>query len=167
MNLISKLKAVDIEIAVARHFGIRKNLIVPNVALGIKIHECDLLIITKSGLAYEVEIKVSKADLIADLSKKHHHNDERIKRLYFAIPKEIESEIEKIPPEAGVLTIERRWVRDICQKLILHACVKCIREAKNKSNYKFSDKEKYAVARLGTMRIWELKKKLIGKGKIL
>jgi len=65
------LKTSDIEFAVAKYFNFRKNLIVPNVSWGFNIHECDLLIVRKSGYAIEVEIKISKSDFKADFKKIH------------------------------------------------------------------------------------------------
>ena len=44
-------------------FNYRANLIVPNISWGLGLHECDLLVLTSSGYATEIEIKVSKADL--------------------------------------------------------------------------------------------------------
>jgi len=142
------LKALDIEIAVARHFNTRVNLIVPNISWGLFIHECDLLIITKNNYAYEVEIKVSKSDLIKDQKKKHSHNNEKIKKPYFAIPDYLLKYQEHIPEQAGIITVAENGH---CEK---------VREAKVRNEYKFTDEEKFNVARLGTMRIWNLKSKL-------
>ena len=64
----------EMECAVARYMDFRTNLVVPNVSWGFEVHECDLLIVTKTGYAYEVEIKRSKADLKKDIEKKHGHN---------------------------------------------------------------------------------------------
>lgn len=50
-------KTVEMKLALSSHFGIRQNLIVPNISLGLGIHECDLLILAKSGYLYERESK--------------------------------------------------------------------------------------------------------------
>ena len=145
------MKTIDIELAVIRYFRPRQNLIVPNVSWGMNMHECDMLIITANNYGIEVEIKVSKSDLIADGKKRHHHYDNRIKRLYFAIPDNLRTSADLIPSEAGILVIgiyKGLWV---CKK---------IREARIKSGYKFSAEERYQIARLGTMRIWTLKQKI-------
>jgi hypothetical protein len=58
--------AKEIELRIAYYFGNRSHIIVPNVSWGLMMYECDLLVMPKSGHLYEVEIKVSKGDLIAD-----------------------------------------------------------------------------------------------------
>jgi len=102
------VKTIEMEIAVANHFNARQNLIVPNVSWGFCIHECDLLIVTKAGYLYEVEIKVSRGDLKNDMKKQHNHYDSRIKNLYFAIPKKLEKDIEFIPKEAGIMLVHKK-----------------------------------------------------------
>jgi len=143
----------EIESKVAHFFGIRTHLIVPNVSWGLGIHECDLLICSKSGYCTEVEIKISKSDLIKDKEKTHGHKNEKIKYLYFAIPEKLETPdiIEHIPPDAGILVIRQIKNR-------YH--VKKIREAvKNKNCRALTEREQYEMARLGALRIWGLKNK--------
>lgn len=66
-----KLNARDIEIAIAKMFNYRMNVIVPNVSWGLGLRcECDLLIVSQRRYATEIEIKVSKSDIKAD-KKKH------------------------------------------------------------------------------------------------
>jgi hypothetical protein len=103
------LKAAEIEIAVARYFHPRVNLVVPNVSWGMGLHECDLLVITRAGYAYEVEIKISKSDLKKDREKRHCHVSSRISRLYFAIPKELENCIDYVPERAGIISVDYYW----------------------------------------------------------
>lgn len=157
------MKAIDVEIAVVNHFNPRANLIVPNVHWGMFIHECDLLMLSKAGYATEIEIKVSKSDLIADKKKKHGHKDERIKHLYFAIPKSLEAHTEHIPERSGIIIVsEKEWwgmEGGIRLKKTYLAC-DIIRSPQTQSKYKFSDRERYELARLGALRIWGLKKKL-------
>lgn len=148
-NLIRKLKAIDIEIAVVKYFNPRVNLIVPNISWGMFIHECDLLLITKNNYAYEIEIKVSRSDLKKDLEKMHCHKSNKIKKLYFAIPDYMLDAVEFIPERAGIITVS--------QGMRCHM----VRDAKINSDYKFSDADKFQVARLGAMRIWGLKEKII------
>lgn len=61
-----KLTCLDIELATASHFDSRANLIVPNISWGMGLdHEIDLAIVNpKSGYMREVEIKISKSDLV-------------------------------------------------------------------------------------------------------
>jgi hypothetical protein len=140
---------LELEVALAYYFKYTKNIIVPNVKFGMLIHECDLLIMTKSGYLYEVEIKRTKQDLLADLKKEHGHFDKRIKYFYFAIPGSLLETCEEfIPKRAGIITVVNR-------------CCHLIREPKNLSNYKCSTEERLKLLRLGTLRIWSLKSRII------
>ena len=143
-----------IELAVARKFGIRENIIVPNISWGFNCHECDLFIIKKSGYAIEVEIKRSVSDLKADFKKEHNHSDQRIKELYYAMPEDIYNKcVDLIPINAGIIVVmENGWG--------FYAKIK--RKAKGQSNSrKLTTEEQLSIARLGTMRIWSLKSKII------
>jgi hypothetical protein len=138
------------EIYVARYFCPRVNLIVPNISWGMFNHECDLLVLTKSGYAYEIEIKVSRSDLRADAEKKHGHVSKKIKKLYFAIPDTLADCVDLIPEHAGIIVVGPTG-----------RC-KVTREARVNSSHKFSDAEMFAFARLGTLRIWPMKEKILG-----
>jgi hypothetical protein len=140
----------EIEIAVARYFDTRVNMIIPNVFWGLDLrHECDIFVLTKTGWAYEVEIKVDKYDLKADAKKRHGHNSKLLKRLYFAIPKKLEPEIKNIPERAGVLVVDS------------NGKVSKIREAiQNKLAIKIGEEKVVKLGRLAAMRIWNLKKKI-------
>jgi hypothetical protein len=159
-----KLKTGQIEAAVARHLNPRTNLIVPNVHWGMNIHECDLLVITKSGYAWEVEIKVTKADLKKDAEKRHQHQDDRIKALFFAIPDYLQDCIDLIPERAGILIVrsgDRQTDNYGGRKYTWPRRVTRLREpVQNLAARPFSDDERYKVARLGALRIWLLKEKL-------
>lgn len=146
------------EIRLANYFDFRQKIIVPNISWGLNIHECDLLIISKSGYATEVEIKISKQDLIADAKKRHHHQSDKIKFLYFALPEKLESFINYIPKQAGIIIVEEKeiWRIDGYRK-----GVKILRKPQcNKTCRQLSDIEIAKVLRLGTMRIWTLKQRI-------
>ncbi|MCK5450226.1 MAG: MmcB family DNA repair protein [Candidatus Omnitrophica bacterium] len=157
-----KLSALDIELAVVEFFNPRQNLIVPNVWWSYFKHECDLLVLTKSNYAYEIEIKTTLSDLKKDLLKKHGHYDHKIKRLYFAIPESLEKHIVHIPERAGVLAVKPRQGRTFSGEKIIYTHLSVLRKAKDTSKYKFSNEDRYNLARLGTMRVWKLKQKLQG-----
>ncbi len=141
------MTSTDIERAVAKYFNFRVNLIIPRVSWGFNIHECDLLIMTKSGYLYEVEIKVSRADLIRDSFKSHGHLSSKIKKLYFAMPEDILGiERKYIPERAGILSISFGTLY-----------VNIIREAETQKTEPLTIKERYKLARLGAMRIWRCK----------
>jgi hypothetical protein len=148
---MNKITTPEIEVRVARYFGYRECIIVPNISWGISLHECDLLIVRKSGYGIEVEIKISKSDLKADAKKRHHHYDrlDRLSELYFAIPDYMKDCIDLIPERAGILILNRNdfglQIRTLRKAII------------NKNRRKFTDIEMLKIAHLGTMRIWNLK----------
>jgi hypothetical protein len=134
------------EIALIGFLDIRKNIIVNNVSWGLFNHECDLVSVSKAGYATEIEIKISRGDLIADKKKKHaHNNDNRLKYLYFAIPSKLLKDIEHIPKHAGIIEVFDMNGRNKCRY---------IREAKKRPTCtKLTDKEITQLYRLGCMRI--------------
>ncbi len=157
---MSKITTPQMEVALANYFNYRKNLIVPNVCWGMDLHECDLFILSQASYATEVEIKVSMADLRADAKKRHGHRSNRIKRLYFALPIELGDKhhaeiMEVVPERAGVLFVRNQDKQWWPQPRVIKS-----REAVNQKTSRFTETERYKVARLGAMRIWELKRKL-------
>mgnify|MGYP001562620441 CR=1 FL=1 len=152
---VQALTCLEIECAVIDYFNPRVNLIVPNVSWGMFNYELDLLVLTPSGFAYEIEIKTNRADLIRDKGKLHGHRNSKIARLYFAIPKAMHKDIEHIPEHAGIIEVHdgSPLERGDCE---------IIRESKKNTDYVFTDKERYKIARLGTLRILGLKKTIRG-----
>ena len=149
-----KMTAVEVEAAVARSFGIRHNLIVPNVSWGLfeDNHEADLVVLHESGYADEIEIKVSAADIKKDLAKRSHAHKERgcrhIRRLFFAVPSWLADD-PNIPANAGVLSVEAG-----------HRRVVTVRAAAiNRNAVRFDDEMRYRLARLGCLRIWTFKER--------
>jgi len=153
------ITTIEMEEAISRFFGVRTNIIVPNLSWGLSgMHECDMFIVKKSGYAVEVEIKRTKADLLADFKKKHDHSDIRIREFYYALPaKLLETCTELIPEHAGIISCNRSpWNT----RKTVHASIK--RSATiRKDARKLTQEEQFKVAKLGTMRIWSLKNKLI------
>lgn len=151
------MKYEEIELAIAEMFGFRQNIIVPNcyITLGTAAdHECDLLIIKQSGYACEVEIKVSISDLKADFKKKHNHENELLRELYYAFPTEMYEEAKQYVPEmAGIIIVSKHFNNKISAFISKPAVAKKSR--------KLTDVEKLRFARLGAMRVWKLKGKLI------
>lgn len=143
------MTAKHIEYSVASLFGYRQNNIVPNVSWGAGLHECDLLIILKSKWAVEVEIKISKSDMKADLKKKHNHKSIKIGELYYAMPKDIYEQCKDLIPEhAGIITV------DEYNRASFARCAK-----KNPDARKMTDEEISGILRLGNMRTWSMRKK--------
>lgn len=144
---------MEIEVAIARYFNPRQNIIVPNISWGLMNHECDMLVVTKSGFATEIEIKRSRADLLADFRKAHHHEEHRIRELYYCIPECLyEKCVDLIPEEAGVLV-----VKTINGKHYIRVS----RPAQRRKCRALTPVEMFKLARLGTLRIFPLKATLI------
>ena len=159
---MKKIKTLDIEIGIMDYFGIRKNLIVPNVSWGIQynnkyLHECDILVLTNSGYATEIEIKISRTDLLKDCKKFHGHKHDLITNLFFAVPEVLkEIALDIIPERAGLLIV--KWETN---KWGTHFRVSEIKPCvKNTNGVKWDLELKLKLARLGTMRINGLKKKV-------
>ena len=156
-----EMHAGDIEIAIARYLNPRQNLIVPNVSWGLGLYEKDLLVLTQSGYAWEIEIKVSLSDLIADKKKIHHHYSEKIKRLYFAVPEALqEKALLHIPDRAGLFIIgtSEEHRRNCVRYGLTNPYVRLIKSPKiNQLARKFTDKEIKKLYELAAMRIWSLK----------
>ena len=141
--------AKEIEIRLAYWFGIRKYVTVPNVSWGLLPYEADLLILTRSGYVWEVEIKVSRGDLLRDRKKRHQHDSRIVRQLWFAIPERIHACcVEHVPEKAGILV------------LCGDGSVKEVRKtAVNRSAPRLTDNAQFRFARLGALRIWSLKEK--------
>ena len=151
------MNALQMSIAIARFFDTSKNIIVPNVSWGLGIHECDVLVVTKARYAIEVEIKTSKADIVADLKKQHGHESKKLRSLLFAIPKNLEHEhcIDLIPERAGIIIV---YEHDHDHENNHRLYCSVLRKAKiNMDAEKLNEKDVLHVARLGTMRIWNLR----------
>lgn len=157
-------KTLDMEVAVAGYFGVRQNLIVPNVSWGMFAYEVDLCILSPAGYATEVEIKVDRSDLIKDKEKRHGHRSEIIKYLYFAIPEHLKKDIEHIPERAGVIIVKWNppWDNRIYDGRLSEGWWSCkkIREAEINVKYKWTDQQRLDLLRLAAMRVWNLKTKL-------
>ncbi len=148
--MLDKLNSSDVEFAVAKHFNPRMNLIVPNVywGLGFK-YELDLLVVsTISRHCCEIEIKVVKSDIKAEDKKKHHHDSQRIRRFFYAVPWYLQS-CEYLPTDCGLLSVDG------------NLRVKQIRPPRiNRKARPLDEIEYHKLLELGCMRIWSLKETL-------
>jgi len=154
------MKTIEVEIKIMEYFGVRANLIVPNVSWGIaNLHECDLLILSGNNYATEVEIKVTKHYLLKDNDKRHGHLHHYIARLFFAVPEKLEEEaLKHIPDRAGLLVVCPRVRGRDGER---YCIVKQVRAAKrNKDPHQWAVHERFQLLRLGAMRILGMKKKL-------
>lgn len=154
------MKTIDIEFAIYKRFDERTHLMVPNISWGLLSHEADMLVVRQSGYCLEFEIKRTFADYNADFKKYKWKLglSKKIKLFYYAFPAELwhkrENDIRNILPDfAGVL---------VAYNSDTFPYSKIIREAKpNPGAVPLSQSQMYDVARLGTMRIWNLKRQII------
>lgn len=153
-----KFNTAEMEIAIANYFNFRRNLIIPNVSYGMMDYEADLIIVNPKGLATEVEIKISALDLKKDKKKGHHHNNELVHRLYFAIPYYLENYLDDIPKKAGILLVKPIFKDIVGYKT--KSYVECIRGPRLNKVDRWDDNKRMQITRLSTMRIWSLKEKL-------
>ncbi len=166
----------EIEIALAKSdsFNYVRNIIAFNVngiseSLGIW-HECDMLVLSKSGYLTEIEIKRSWNDFLADFKKEHGHDSFGIiKHFYYCIPEcMLEKAYEKLTESSinytGIITYDE----DLTLRFHGHKFVKETGECRysfvTQTRYrKLFLEEQLQVARFGAMRAINLKEKLINQ----
>lgn len=148
------------ELALASWVGFTTHLVVPNVTWGLGFaHELDICVLTNSGYIWEIEIKVSLQDLKKDKEKWHGHRSSRVKRLYFAVPSKLERHVvEHAPDRAGIIIVRRNEKGRVY-------CHETRKPKENSAAPKVSDKDRYRLARLGSIRLWSLKRRLQKTGK--
>lgn len=173
----------EIEVALARNdkFNFVKNIVVFNVN-GINenlpiYHECDMLVLSKSGYLTEIEIKRSWTDFLADFKKKHnHHNYPIIKYFYYCVPisifEKVRDKLEKrYNNKQGNDTFDYTGIitYDEDLNLTFHGKrVKWLNQDEYHETYpqmlgaqKLYLEQRLELARLGTMRIITLKENII------
>lgn len=165
---LPKLTTEQMELALMRELDFRKNVIIPNISWGMNgMHECDLLVLYPSGLATEIEIKISKADLKKDKTKGHDHSHRLIQKLFFAVPEWLkEFALENIPDKAGLMIVRKVEVRYSAYTK-MESRVDIVRNCKiNPTAERWTDKERLKLGHLGCMRIYSLKLKNFKLNKI-
>lgn len=160
------VKCREIEIQIMKRFDFRQNLIVPNVTniTGIVPFETDILVLSKSGYAHGFEIKTSKSDLKADFKKPQHTKFDEMKngktgleRYYgkfkyfsYAVPEQLKEDAILLIPDFCGLWIYRK-TEDFGSRYFYQE-----RSPKKLFDNKWTEKRRYDLARLGTMRIYSL-----------
>lgn len=154
----TKLTVDEIQIAL-RNSGIwnkRQDIFIPNLSWGLLDYEADLVIITKSGYLTEVEIKRSWEDFKADFKKTHKHDDPRVYKFYYCVP---ESILDR------VIDFLREKYGTIYPSVLGVSENGSIGFYGNGTPYRGGRKlfieEQLTAARLGCMRVWNLKEKLL------
>jgi len=159
------MRTIEVEIAVMKYFGVRRNIIVPNVYWGIRglNYECDLIRLTKNNYATEIEIKVSKSDLLKDKKKHHGHKSNLFKYLYFAVPEELTvCALLGIPERAGLLAVRKVDVRnrEYYEEDYIYEVDEIKKPSINPNCRKWNDSDRLELTRLGAIRILGMKQKI-------
>jgi hypothetical protein len=163
--MVPVLDTLQMEVTLANHYDLRRNLIVPNVHWGLGfLHEIDMLIVTKSGYASEIEIKISKSDLKHDMKKKWAHNNfidnPRIKTITFAMPESMVGCVELVPEYAGIALVKwnEEWTNIHGGTCPAHYSVEIYKKPRiNHDARKLSADEIKHLYVLSAMRIWSYK----------
>lgn len=156
----------EIEVALAKTDGFNyiRNIVAFNVnGWGNNLyigHECDMLILSKSGYLTEIEIKRSLSDFLADFKKKHCHESEIIKYFYYCVP---ESIYDKVRDELSKRCVSYSGIITFDEDLIIrhHGYDKNGHVREIYPNRKLFLEEQLQVARFGAIRSILLKEKLI------
>lgn len=174
MNTKRTLYEIEIALSKSDAFNFVRNIIAFNVngmsdSLSIW-HECDMLVLSKSGYLTEIEIKRSWTDLLADFKKKHTHEGRGIiKYFYYCVP---ECLLEQVYDKLDEMKVDYSGIitYDEYLKITLHGC-RCIDNdgysyiLKPQHPYrKLFLEEQLQVARFGAMRAIKLKEMLINNG---
>lgn len=152
-----RIDAAAIELALIQFFEARRNFVIPNVKWGWRnlSYEIDLMVVTSSLYAYDIEIKISAGDLRRDLKKykwRYCREQHYFRRSYFAMPREMERYQDLVPKHAGVLLIgydgRGHWLTtDEVRKPEQDGAAK-----------KVTETELAQLGRLCMLRMWDLKR---------
>ena len=152
------MRTIDIELAIMKEYKYHQNLIVPGISamVGLMPFEVDMFVLTKSDMGYGFEIKVTRADLLKDLKKPHFNNEEYYRKFrffFYVVPENLEALAHEIVPDfCGI------WVVDNQGEM------KQVRKPTVLSRNRWTAGERYSIARLGAMRIYNLKRKIAAHG---
>lgn len=160
MDTERSLYEIEVALSKSDYFNFVKNIVAFNVyGWGENLpiwHECDMLVLTKSGYLTEIEIKRSWSDFLADFKKDHKHDSEGIiKKFYYAVPYSIVVKVFNYIVDNNIS----------CDGVIYYTEDLDVRfyriiERKNKFR-KLTLSEQLQVARYGAMRSIMLKEKII------
>ena len=117
--------ADQIIVDLMRHVsGHAYDIIIPNYFFGW--YEMDLFKLSKSGVIYEYEIKISRSDFFNDFKKDEGKKHDKIKngqgkanRFFFVVPEDL-IKPEEVPDYAGLLYYKNGWFTTIKTGKILH-----------------------------------------------
>lgn len=175
--MIPSIEEIEFAILNYNSFNFRQNLIVFRVTdcSNVVNHECDCLIMSKSGYLTEIEIKRSYSDFIADFKKKHTHNDDKIKEFYYCIHENFYDKALEYLINNGIIPNGIYTYNDECELSYRIGRSKIYDMSKEKNaeihfmgngGKKLFLEEQYQLARLGAMRYKNMTQKIIELKKI-
>lgn len=172
MNTERSLYEIEVALSKSDAFNFVRNIIAFNVngmsgSLNI-FHECDMLVLSKSGYLTEIEIKRSWSDFLADFKKEHSHESMGIiKYFYYCIP---EGLLDKVYDKLEDMKVDYTGLITYSEDLTIrfHGCRRV--DSDGRHFYCFTEQypyrklfleEQLQVARFGAMRAIKLKEKFI------
>ena len=164
-GVCTELTVKDIQASLASYFGIRNNIIVPNVSWGMLDYEADLLIMNKTGYVTEVEIKRSWSDFLADFKKDENaHKSEIIYQFWYCVPDEIYNKCKEKLKEVYPDSLDRPNIISYSENGTLDFHGKGASYCRGKHRKLYLE-EQLKLARLGTLRYWSSEFKRITSNK--
>ena len=157
MSNSTAITAEAIELALLRVFDHRRNFVIPNVSWGFRHlnYEIDVMVVTASLYAYDIEIKISAGDLKRDAAKdkwRYCRDQHYFRKSYFAIPEALLKYAVFIPDHAGIIAVSydssRAW-------FYAHEVRAAVVDGLAK---KVTDAELNQLGRLTMLRMWDLKR---------
>ena len=172
MNTERTLYEIEVALSKCDTFTNDRNIVAFNVngmSNNLSIwHECDMLVLSKSGYLTEIEIKRSWTDFLADFKKDHHHESKGIiKYFYYCVPEcLLEQAYDKLDElkvcYTGIVTYDEGLkIRLHGHRLITHDGSYSYHFTEQHPNRKLFLEEQLQVARFGAMRAVKLKEKFI------
>lgn len=176
MNTDRSLYEIEVALAKSDSFNFIHNIIAFNVhGLGESLniqHECDMLVLSKSGYLTEIEIKRSWTDFLADFKKRHNHEGRGlIKYFYYCVPEIIYGKVLNYICDneikcSGIITYDESLL------IKINGCRYRSQYPNDRKEYytvtglnmggrKLYLEEQLQVARYGAMRAIKLKEKFI------
>lgn len=159
----TNLTVRDIMLALIKQdcFNVRRNIVVPNISFGFLDHEADLFLVSKSGYATEVEIKRSLSDLKADFKKSKPFICDKVYRFYYCVPDSLVNHcrdlcIENKRPISGIISYNESGSISFHNRTI---CDSDKQWPRYSGGRKLFIEEQLQIARLGTIRFWNLMNK--------
>jgi hypothetical protein len=153
-GVCTELSVKEIQALLAEHWGIRTNIIVPNVSWGMLDYEADLLIMNKTGYVTEIEIKRSWSDFLAAFKKDEKaHKSEIIYQFWYCVPDEIYNKCVEKLKEVYPDSFDRPSIISYSESGVLDFHGKSASYCRGKHRKLYLE-EQLKLARLGTLRYW-------------